>query len=152
MFAIIENTLRALPSSIKLNGVTYTDLPTQPESVLNNLGIYTLPNPPTYDGENFKLSVNYETKQWEILPLTEDEKSEVIRKNYVREFIKLEGKYNSYLKLLESKKEDPYAVAQIEAYIVSLVDYMSKVYNQEILFNEIKDYPECIIKYNSTKL
>tara|TARA_R100000482_G_scaffold37697_1_gene12895 strand:+ start:203 stop:661 length:459 start_codon:yes stop_codon:yes gene_type:complete len=152
MFVIIENSLRALPNSIKLNGVTYTDLHNQSESALNNLGIYTLPAPPSYDGENFKLSVNYETKQWEILALTENERSEVIRKNYLREFTKLEGKYYSYLKLRDLNQNNPKVLAQIEEYIVGLTDYMSRVFNQEIPFNEIKEYGECMIRSDSNTL
>lgn len=152
MFAIIENTLRALPSSIKLNGVTYTDLWSQPESVLNSVGIYRLPEMPSYDCENFKLIVNYDTKQWEVVPLTEEERSEIVRKNYIREFIKLEGKYKTYSMLYESKKEDIYVATQLETYILDLVEYMAKVYNQEIPFDKIKDYPECTLSSNSNTL
>ena len=143
MFAIIDNTLVALSNSLVINGVTYTDLWTQSDSALNNLGIHKLPDPPAYDAENFKLSVNFETKQWEIVPLTSEEQSENLRENYIREFKKLEGKYKSYLQLLESKKEDIYLKWQIEDYISNLVDYMSQVYNQEIPLSDIKDYPEC---------
>lgn len=152
MFAIIKNTLQVLPSSIVLNGVTYTDLCTQSDSALNNLGIYKLPDPPAYDGENFKLSVNLETKQWEVVPLTTEEQSQNLRENYIREFKKLEGKYKSYLTLLESKKEDVFIKWQIEDYITNLVDYMSQVYNQEIPLNDIIEYPECKLYSNSNTL
>lgn len=152
MFAIIENTLRALPNSLKLNGVIYTDLWTQSDSDLSNLGIYKLPDPPAYDCENFKLSVNYGTKQWEILPLTPEEKAEALHEKYLREFKKLEGKYKSYLVLYESKKEDLYMASQLETYILDLLDYMFKIYNQEIPLSDIKDYPDCILCSRSNNL
>ena len=152
MFAFIEKTLRALPSSIKLNGVTYTDLWYQPDSVLNSIGIYKLPEMPAYDSSEFKLSADYDTKQWQLIPLTPEEKSEILRSNYIREFIKLEGKYKTYLMLYESKKENLYVAAQLEAYLINLIDYMSKIYNQEISLTEIKDYPEPTLSSYSNNL
>jgi hypothetical protein len=152
MFAIIENTLQALPSSIKLNGVTYTDLYSQPDAVLNNLGIYKLPEMPLYDAANFKLSVNYEAREWEVIALTEEEKSKNLTEQYQRAFKKLEGKYHHYLLLKKTKEEDYYVSAQLESYILGLVDYMSKVYNQEIPLGDIIDYPDCQLSSYSSQL
>ena len=64
---------------------------------------------------------------------------------YNRQFKKLEGKYIHYLGLKESKKEDLYVSAQLEAYILGLLDYMSMVFNQEIPLSDIVDYPDCTL-------
>jgi len=152
MFAIIENTLQALPSTIKLNGVTYTDLYTQPDSVLNSIGIFKLPEMPSYDAANFKLSVNYDTREWEVVALTDEEKAENLTELYNRQFKKLQGKYNHYLALKEAKEEDLYVSAQLESYILGLLDYMSRVFNQEIPLSDIIDYPDCPLTSYSSPL
>jgi len=146
MFALIRDTLQVFPESVEIDGNIYTDLWQQSDEQLEAIGIYKMPEQPSYDASSYKLEVDLNTKNWVVVPLTPEEIKENITAEYAKYYKKLSGKYTQYMFLYESIKDNVYLQIQLQQYLVELADYCLKVYNEEISLDSIVDYPEASLE------
>lgn len=145
MFALIRDELALLPSTITLDGYTYTDLTTSSKSALENIGIFLLPDPPAYDKFSQKLEVNKSNLTWEILDLSEEEKEKVISAEYLKFYNKNYAKYLNYEKLRDNNTNNTLLTLQLENYLISLSNYCNKILLQETPLTELREYPEPLL-------
>lgn len=152
MFAIVRDTLMVLNDSMTLDGVIYTDLWSQTDEQLQALSIFRLPEQPACDLSTEKVVVNYDTKSWEVVPLTPEEIKENTSFEYNKYYLRLLGKYKHYQATLENYKNNQQLTIQLQSYLVDLAEYCLKVLEESIPLDEIIEYPEPILENFSNEI
>jgi hypothetical protein len=124
---------------------------------LDQIGIYKLPLPPTYDEANERLDVNLDTKSWVIVELTPEEKEQKLDYEYNVMYKRNICKYNHYMALakqltFDSSVKNPVVSIQLQQYILDLGDYCLNILNKNIPIDSVEDYPDPMLEDYSNKL